>query len=128
MQRATWLNPQNCNPHYTFVEFAECYFDDLAITDAEGGYRARIADGLLTADEAEAVEAFHGLFDRYKSPDGDDYNHEAILNDPAWHDVVAAAQSAKCALLAIIGDLDERQLLTTASLYAHVATRQGPLA
>lgn len=31
MQRATWLNPHNGNPHYSFVEYIEVYFDDLAV-------------------------------------------------------------------------------------------------
>ena len=58
MQRSTWLNPDNCNPHYSFVEYVECYFDGLVLNDSEGGYSAPIAEGLLTTEEARAVERF----------------------------------------------------------------------
>ncbi|WP_158914763.1 hypothetical protein [Caulobacter sp. S45] len=42
MQRATWLNPDNSNPHYTFIEYTSCYFDGLVVNEGDGGYVAAL--------------------------------------------------------------------------------------
>ena len=47
----------------------------------------------------------------YSAPTGDDYNNAAILNDPAWHQVVEAAEQARQQLLTAITNHDERQML-----------------
>ena len=31
-QNATWLDPEMQNPHFTFVEFFECFYDALVAT------------------------------------------------------------------------------------------------
>jgi hypothetical protein len=107
MQRATWVNPANPNPHDSFVEYVECYFDDLGLTEQDGGYSARIAEGLLSPAEAAAVSEFHALFDHYEPPNGDS-DAQAVLDDPAWQRVVDAAKDAQHRLTRIIDDPDER--------------------
>jgi len=123
MQRATWLNPHSGNPHYSFVEFIEVYFDDLALGDADGGYAARVAEGLLSGDEAAAASRLHTLLDLYESPT-DDYDHRVILEDPAWHNVVGAAQEAQASLSAMIIQPEERASLILPSEHA-VAAASG---
>lgn len=120
MQRATWLNPHNGNPHYSFVEYIEVYFDDLALGDVGGGYAARIAEGLLSDEEAAAASRLHALLDRYESPT-DDYDHRAILEDPEWHRVVGAVREVQASLSAIIVQPEERARLLLPSEHAVAA-------
>ena len=122
MQRSTWLNPANGNPHCSFVEYVECYFDGLLLQENEGGYPARVTEGLLTAEEARAVEGFHQILTDYEAPNDDDYDHQAILADERWLEVVAAAQSARLALSEIITDPAERYVLFEPSIHARLAS------
>jgi len=80
-QRATWLNPEAENPHYTFIECMCCYFDELRLNRDES-YWARVEEGLLTIDEVAAVKPLHSMLSAYSAPTGDDCDHQAILSDP----------------------------------------------
>lgn len=124
MQRATWLNPHNDNPHYSFVEYVEVYFDDLLFGDASGGYAAAIAEGLLSEEEAAAASTLHALLDRYKAPT-DDYDHRAILEDPAWHRVVGAARETQASLSTIIVQPEERASLLLPTVHAIAAAARN---
>lgn len=125
MQRATWLNPHNRNPHYSFIEYVTVYFDDLNLGETAGGYPARVAEQLLSDEEAAAAFRLHAMLDAYKSPT-DDYDHQAILDDPAWHGVVTAAQEAQAGLSHLIVLRGERANLLRPSEYAlAAATREA---
>lgn len=102
-QRRSWLNPRNGNPHFSFPELFNCYFDGLLLSD--GGYAWALKEGLVTAEEATAVEDFHQLAKTYDSPGDDDGDHQAILADPKWADVVNAAKAAQTNLLTLLSDL-----------------------
>ena len=121
-QQRLWLDPNISNPHYTWVEYICCYFDGLAVFDDPAalgdGYAVAREQGLITADEAAAVEPFHAILNAYEAPGKDDYDHQAILADPKWREVVAAANSAQSALIPLIHDPDERRALTETSIYA----------
>jgi hypothetical protein len=91
LQRATWLNSENGNPHWSFVEFCESYFEQF---DLRNGYAYAIRNGIVSKAEAEAVREFHEALARYQAPGGDDFAHVAILEDPKWHAVVELAASA----------------------------------
>ncbi len=107
-QRRLWLDRENTNLHFSFVEYFCCYFDDLRLSD--DGYDWAISEGLLSADEVAAVAEFHAAADAYDSPT-DDYDHEAILADAKWAKVVEAAKRAQAALSHLIEDSQERRLL-----------------
>ncbi|MDT0510068.1 hypothetical protein [Novosphingobium sp. MMS21-SN21R] len=107
-QRRSWLDHKNTNLHFSFVEYFSCYFDDLGLSD--GDYDWALNRGMVSADEVEAVAAFHQAADTYDSP-SDEYNHKAILADPKWAEVVAAAKRAQSALSRLIDDPKERCLL-----------------
>lgn len=124
MQRATWLNPHNDNPHYSFVEYVEAYLDDLALGDANGGYAACVAEGLMSEEEAAAALKLHALLERYEPPT-DRYDHHTILEDPEWHYIVSAAEEAKASLLSIIVQPHERAILLRPSEHALVAASNG---
>ncbi len=47
----------------------------------------------------------------HSDPQGDDYDNAAVLDDPAWHAVVTAAERAKHELLSTVTDHSERQML-----------------
>jgi hypothetical protein len=107
-QRLLWLDTANTNPHFSFVEYLSCYFDGLCLSDY--GYEWAIKQSFVSEQEAEAVAAFHEIADAYRSPT-DDYDHQAILADPKWQDVVATAKQAQAKLLSLLKDTHERGLL-----------------
>jgi hypothetical protein len=107
-QRRLWLDLTNTNPHFSFVEYFCCYFDDLGLSD--GGYQWALEQGFVSEREVSAVTGFHEIADAYDSPT-DDHDHQAILADPKWAEVVAAAKEAQAELLGLIDDPHERRLL-----------------
>jgi hypothetical protein len=108
-QRGLWLDPTNTNPHFSFGEYMCCYFDDLSLSDS--GYQCALEEGLVSADEVAAVADFHATARAYESPT-DVYDHQTVLDDPKWAEVVAAAKRAQAVLLALIDDPHERRLLS----------------
>ena len=84
-QRKTWLDPNNTNPYYSFVVFMCSYFDDLNITD---GYDKLIDSDLVSRDEYESIEKWHKLLAAYNSPNNEDHDNLAILNDQKWIDIL----------------------------------------
>jgi hypothetical protein len=108
VQQRTWLDTTNTNPHFSFVEYFCCYFDDLGLSD--GGYRWALNKGLVSENEAKAVSDFHRAADSYDRPT-DDYDHKAILADPKWGEVVAGARHAQAALLPLLDDPQDRRFL-----------------
>ena len=110
-QTQKWTDPSQSNPHFSFIECMCCYFDDAGLSDQDS-YNERIARGYLTSAEANAVAEFHLLADQYQAPAGDDYDDRAILDDPAWRNVVEAAQRAQASLLLLLGDPTEVAALT----------------
>ena len=109
-QKIAWLDGSNTNPHFSFVEYFCCYFDDLGLAD---GYGDAIGEGLVSSEEFAAVEEYHLIADKYKSP-SNDYDHQAILTDPSWLEVVAAARTAQKRLAELIVDAEERRILLEA--------------
>jgi len=99
-----------------------CYFDGLAVFDNPTAlgehYTVAREQGLVNADEAAAVEPFHAILAAYEAPGNDDYDHQAILADPKWGEVVDAAKSAQAALLPLIRDAKERRELMEKSISA----------
>jgi len=87
LQHRTWLDPQNENPHWSYIEFTCCYPDAATIRQAA-------SQGYLSPVEVDIFSDFGQILDAYQPPTGGQYAHGAILIDPAWHAVVAAAQEA----------------------------------
>jgi hypothetical protein len=120
LQRSTWLNAGDPNQHFTFVEFACGYFDDLGLRH---GYGEALALRFLSAEEAAAVASLHAVFDAYASPAGDDSDHEAILADPHWLAVVIEAEVARSRLAAILQTPAEASALTDRSPFSLAASK-----
>ena len=121
-QKRKWLDAENTNPHWSFVEYMCNYFDDLGLQVV--GYEGRINEGFVTKEEVAAVENFDRIADSYASPTND-YDHKAILSDPKWHEVVQAAQEAQQRLLALISDTTERKYVANVDV-AWIEARWRP--
>lgn len=109
LQRYSWrggLEPNN--PHWSYIEFMCSYFDNCNLSD---GYDSFVHWGFITAAEAAVVSAFHAAADKYIAPNQDDYDHDAILADPRWQEVVALAAAARDELLVMLNDPDEIDVL-----------------
>ena len=119
MQRATWLNPENGNPHFSFTECVSCYFDDLRLGS---GYNAAVNGGLVTEQEAVLASNFHTAFNRYVEVNSDQ-SDESVLADPKWLVVVREAAMLKRKLLDYLLAGDERTVLSERSIYALQAAR-----
>lgn len=115
IQKRTWLNPDNANPHYSYVEYVASYFDDLGLASGDG-YSGRIGEGVLSTAEASAVADFHTRFDAYV--EGGCWDPESVLADPQWLEVVEAARSAQTRLLLLLDDEEEKIMLTGRSPHA----------
>ena len=90
LQKKMWLDKNNKNPVWSYVEFAETYFDRLNNTD----YNELVSVGYLTRDESRSVQQFHDAIEAYEPPGRDNWDLKRILKDPAWLHVVECAQNA----------------------------------
>ena len=104
LQRRTWLDATSRNPHWSYIEFIESYPDDDQLLHA-------LNQGWLSADEFNVLSELGRILAAHSPPGGDDYDNAAVLEDPAWHSVVEAAERAKRRLLSITTDQHEREML-----------------
>jgi hypothetical protein len=105
LQRRTWLDPANRNPHWSYVEFVCSFPGDDQLDDAK-------RHGFLSAEEHAILIDLNRALIRHKAPGGDDYDNEAVLHDPAWHAVAAQADEARRRLLELTADSFEREALS----------------
>ncbi len=104
LQRRTWLDTTNRNPHWSYIEFIESYPDHDQLLDA-------LKQGWLTAAEFEILSELGRILDSHTAPAGNHYDNAAVLDDPAWQSVVEAAERARQQLLSMTTDQDEREML-----------------
>ena len=107
LQRKSWLDKTNSNPHWSFVEFMCSYFDDLGIAN---NYENQLNKNWISKSEFEILKPWHELLDRYSVPTKDDYDVEAILLDKEWQMIVMEGQKAKSKLSNIIRE-EENKIL-----------------
>ena len=60
--------------------------------------------GWLTVAEFRIMSEFLQTLSAHSAPTGDDHDNAAVLDDPAWHAVVAAAQLARQELISAVTD------------------------
>ena len=102
-QEATWGLIDN--PHFTFVEFAECFFDTLP-----DGADDAFDRGLISASERDAIRPLWAALDGYEAPGEDNYDVFSMLADPKWHEVVQVAEKCREDLLLLVGTEDASRL------------------
>jgi len=103
-QVATWGKMDN--PHFTFVEFAESYFD--CISD---GVDDAVRHGMLSESESNTLRPMDDALRNYKTPGDDDYDIESILNDLAWKKVVSISFECREKLKLLLNSDDAVELL-----------------
>lgn len=108
LQRRTWLDRANQNPHWSYVEFVCSYPDHDQLMHA-------LKQGRLTADEFKILSELRRILVSYSPPGGNDYDHAAVLDDPAWHSVIEAAERARQQLLSTTTDQHEQEMLLGAA-------------
>jgi len=106
LQKKSWLDRTQINPHWSFIEFTCSYFDDSFINN----YEYQIENRLITNQEFEIIKNWHEALYNYNSPNKDDYNHEAILNDENWINILNLGKKTKLKLSKILSD-KEKQIL-----------------
>jgi hypothetical protein len=105
LQRRTWLDPNNRNPHWSYIELCCCYPADDQLED---GRRWEY----LSVEELELLQKLGNALAVHQAPGGNGYDNAAIVDDPAWHEVVALAEHVRHSLLALVDDPLERRALT----------------
>jgi hypothetical protein len=108
LQRESWLDKTNSNPHWSFVEFMCSYFDDLGI---DNNYEYQLKKEWISKKEFETIKQWHELLDKYNSPKNDDYNHKSIIDDIEWKLIIQKGQKAIKELNKSL-NIKETQILT----------------
>lgn len=108
LQKQSWLDNSNTNPHWTFVEFMSCYFDDLFFDDSY--YEHYIDIEWVSRQEYEIIKDWHTLLDKYDAPKNDDYDHKSILADNHWLEIVKLGVVAKNKLAQILNPNEKKYL------------------
>ena len=112
LQKLTWLRSQPLpkdieSPHWSFVEFIECYWDVVRKDDA---LKEAVNNEFLSTPEADEILPFQRLLDAYRTPNGA-YDHPAILEDPQWQTITSSADTTRKALLKSVSDPAELECL-----------------
>ncbi|TCO02181.1 hypothetical protein [Natronoflexus pectinivorans] len=107
-QRIKWLDSKNDNPHCSFGEFMNSYFNDT-LSDFEYSHYINIY--WVSRQEYEIIKEWHAELDKYEAPDNDDYNDEAILNDKKWIRIVKKGEQARNKLFEILKKTEQKYLM-----------------
>ncbi|TXF79220.1 hypothetical protein [Chryseobacterium sp.] len=113
LQKKSWNDRTHSNPHWSFVEFICCYFDDLVIHE---NYKYQLDNDWVTQKEYDLIEDWHTALAKYNPPKNDHFDNEAILNDPKWLEIIEIGVAAQNNLASILNDT-ERKLLTEETDY-----------
>lgn len=103
LQKKSWLDNTQINPHWSFVEFMCSYFDDLGIDD---NYKYPLDKSWLTEKEFEIIKDWHEALDKYESPKNDDSDHIGILTDSKWLDILQRGQKMKNKLASTLDEIE----------------------
>ena len=108
LQKTSWLDRSHSNPHWSFVEFMCGYFDGLSLDD---NYLIPLENGWVTTREFEIIKDWHKKLDEYHSPKNDDYDNEAVLNDPKWIEILQTGVSVRNKLAEILDGVEKQFLI-----------------
>ena len=107
-QNQYWIDPEQSNPHWSFVEIMCEYFDDLNL---DKGLENYVEKGFVSENEYKLVIKLHNQLDKYEPPNKDEYDHIAILKDPTWISICNEAKRTCKKLLSVLSDQEERKLM-----------------
>lgn len=103
LQKKSWLMKENENPHWSFIEFTNCYFDDLCLDD---DYLDVLKSNWVSIEEFEILKNWHFKLKSYNPPNDDYYNHELILKDINWIELVEFGKKVRVELLNFFTNLE----------------------
>lgn len=69
-----------------------------------------IRDGFVTQEEYDCIKNFHTALETYKEPN-DVYDHQAILHDPLWQNIVSLGKKSINKLAVVLTDTQEKNAL-----------------
>jgi len=107
LQVDTWYDMTNTNPHWSYVEFMNCYIYDVF---CDFDYQYYIDKNWVTRDEYELIKEWHNDLASYKTPNV--YDHLTILNDKKWIDILKKGIEAKKKLKELL-PCNEKAILKT---------------
>ena len=107
LQKSSWLDKSNTNPHWSFTEFMCCYFDDLSL---DNNYQDQLKISWISEQEFKLIKEWHIALDKYESPTDDD-DRESILEDKKWLEIVNLGVIAKQELIKYL-NIEELNILT----------------
>ena len=87
-----------------------CSYFDGTLHGAD--YCWAIAEDLVTPEEATIVAPLHRLLEAYEAPGKNNYDNEAILNDPAWIGITDTAKRVVSLLATTLMLESERDVLS----------------
>jgi hypothetical protein len=116
LQEKSWLRKIIIteSPHWSFIEFRSCYFDDLLYYD----YSHFIKTEWITQTEYNIIQDWHKELKKYESPKKNDYNHKAILRDENWRKIIRKGEKVRENLKKIILE-NEKELLKGMKAYSN---------
>lgn len=110
LQKTTWLGGFEDNPHWSFIEFMSCYFDDVLLGE-DYGYNHFLNIGYIVREEYIIIEEWHNSLNLYIPPNNDDWDNQAIINDKNWIAIIQLGLKTKDNLLKILCE-DEKLILS----------------
>ncbi len=107
-QKKKWLDNENENPHYSFGEFMNSYFDD---TLSDFDYSHYIGIDWISQQEYEMLKEWHSELHKYETPNNDDYDEKAILDDIKWIEIVKKGEQAREKLFETLNETEKKYLM-----------------
>ena len=105
LQRRMWLDPDNHNPYWSYIEFVENFPDVGQLAD----FHSR---SWLNPHEFAILTDLSNKLSGHTLPAGDDCDNASILADPKWVAIVADAESARRKLLTLTVNESEQKVLS----------------
>jgi hypothetical protein len=106
LQEKTWLDNENTNPHWSFIEFMCFYFDDLSLSK---NYEEELKSGWVKEDEYLILKDWHDKLNNYNSPKNLDINDQ-VLSDINWLEIISIGTKAKSELYKIVSQEEKNYL------------------
>jgi len=115
LQEKSWLDKIiiTKSAHWTYSEFMCCYFDD---TLCDFNYSHYIENKWITSQEYDIIKVWHNKLTLYEPPNNDPHNHNRILKDKNWRNILTKGEEARIRLQELIPE-SEKKLLQGMNVY-----------
>jgi len=107
LQKNSWTTFPDKNYHRSFVDFVNCYFEDVLFGF---DYQFYIGAKYITPKEYEIIIDWHNELNNYVPPNGNDFDNLAIFSDKKWLSILFKGLYAKQKLLSAIPESEKANL------------------